>query len=254
MNLKCCSKCKQFKSLDCFSKCKKNKDGLRCRCRECSSIDNKKYFTENYDEIKKRGKIWRDAHRTELRARNKKYCEENHDKVIAYSRKFYQEHAKEENARVVKFRQEHREQSREYDRKYYKKCKEEGREYQQLHKEKAAQTKRNYYLRHKQECLERSKNWEKSHPEEYRCWHRNHEVRKINAPGNGITPEDWEYLLERDKKCLWCGTTHKLSLDHVIPLTKGGAHDISNAQVLCRSCNSKKNDRIMDFRVIQMEN
>lgn len=35
------------------------------------------------------------------------------------------------------------------------------------------------------------------------------------------------------------------TLDHVIPLSKGGAHDYENVQCLCRSCNSIKSDRIV---------
>ena len=36
--------------------------------------------------------------------------------------------------------------------------------------------------------------------------------------------------------------------DHVIPLIKGGAHDISNIQPLCSLCNIWKGLKIIDFR------
>lgn len=48
-------------------------------------------------------------------------------------------------------------------------------------------------------------------------------------------------VFERDKyRCVRCGTHLDLSVDHIIPESKGGAHDLSNFQTLCRSCNSKK--------------
>ncbi len=46
----------------------------------------------------------------------------------------------------------------------------------------------------------------------------------------------------QEGKCAHCKIEAKLTLDHIIPLAKGGMHDRSNAQLLCRSCNSSKND------------
>ncbi len=45
-------------------------------------------------------------------------------------------------------------------------------------------------------------------------------------------------------KCVQCGATSYLEFDHIIPYTKGGANTLANVQLLCRSCNLKKSDRI----------
>ena len=43
--------------------------------------------------------------------------------------------------------------------------------------------------------------------------------------------------------CVKCGSTKDLTLDHIISLANGGTNDASNAQVLCRKCNSQKGMR-----------
>ena len=45
------------------------------------------------------------------------------------------------------------------------------------------------------------------------------------------------------EKCLACGATEDITLDHIVPVCKGGKNEIDNLQPLCKSCNSKKNDK-----------
>lgn len=54
------------------------------------------------------------------------------------------------------------------------------------------------------------------------------------------------------KTCLYCGAkfsdTCKPTLDHLIPLVKGGSHSAANLAVCCLSCNSSKGSRdFFDF-------
>jgi len=43
--------------------------------------------------------------------------------------------------------------------------------------------------------------------------------------------------------CIYCGSTDHLSLDHIIPVSKGGPDEGSNLVWACRSCNSSKGDK-----------
>lgn len=53
-----------------------------------------------------------------------------------------------------------------------------------------------------------------------------------------------KHLLGLKSGCQSCGTTRDLTLDHHVPLAKGGTNAIENlGTVLCRSCNSRKGSR-----------
>lgn len=48
--------------------------------------------------------------------------------------------------------------------------------------------------------------------------------------------------------CLRCGSRDRLTVDHVIPESKGGNASLDNLQTLCHSCNSWKSVKTIDFR------
>lgn len=49
---------------------------------------------------------------------------------------------------------------------------------------------------------------------------------------------------ERDQyRCVECGTHIDLTLDHVNPVSLGGASTLENLATMCRSCNSRKGAR-----------
>ena len=43
-----------------------------------------------------------------------------------------------------------------------------------------------------------------------------------------------------DYKCAYCGSEHNLSLDHIVPRSKGGSNHINNVLCACVSCNADK--------------
>lgn len=56
-------------------------------------------------------------------------------------------------------------------------------------------------------------------------------------------------LLKRGSICKICGnkmSADKLTLDHIIPLAKGGTWEMSNLQLACYQCNQEKSDNYVD--------
>ncbi|MBQ5923219.1 MAG: HNH endonuclease [Alistipes sp.] len=45
-------------------------------------------------------------------------------------------------------------------------------------------------------------------------------------------------------RCVYCGATENLHLDHIIPFSCGGATSVENLQLLCQKCNLEKSNKI----------
>jgi len=62
-----------------------------------------------------------------------------------------------------------------------------------------------------------------------------------------------EQLIERDgAACVWCGRVlwrRDLTLEHVVPRSRGGHMVAENALVACRSCNRRRGSRPVDAYV-----
>jgi len=57
-----------------------------------------------------------------------------------------------------------------------------------------------------------------------------------------------------ENKCQYCGVTRNLTIDHVIPKSKGGDDSWENLVVACVSCNTKKGNKLLentDMRLIK---
>ena len=79
--MKLCSKCKQFKPLECFGKDKRSKSGLRSQCKQCEKIYEK---TRDHNKQREYYKKYRQENRDKERARFQNWKENNPDKYKSY--------------------------------------------------------------------------------------------------------------------------------------------------------------------------
>lgn len=54
---------------------------------------------------------------------------------------------------------------------------------------------------------------------------------------------EWVREMENASQCIYCGSREKLTVDHMIPTSRGGPDHPDNAVMACASCNSSKGDR-----------
>lgn len=56
-----------------------------------------------------------------------------------------------------------------------------------------------------------------------------------------------KYIYGRDGCCLRCGRKDYLTIDHILPVSRGGTWDVYNLQTLCGPCNVWKGSKHISY-------
>lgn len=122
------------------------------------------------------------------------------------------------------------------DKAYYEKNKDRWKEYEIKRRQspdfrrKISETQKRWYLRNK---------------EQKNVWTRNRRA-KIKGLMGTHTKQDVLNLLRLQKSlCIYCRIDigKSFHVDHIMPVSAGGHNDVSNLQLLCKTCNLKKNNK-----------
>ena len=118
-----------------------------------------------------------------------------------------------------------------------------------LNKDRIRENNAARYQRDKERICARNEAYRRANPEASRA--RVHKRRTLKTKAGGAyTAAEWFTLcFAVGFKCLCCGETKILEPDHVVPVSRGGSSWLHNIQPLCESCNTKKNNKIIDFRI-----
>ena len=117
-------------------------------------------------------------------------------------------------------------------------------------KANAKYREQNHELRLNIERSSRAKNKEKNKPlKNARQSVRN---RLVSDSKYVIIYKDLKRIYQ--EPCFNCGNTENQSLDHRIPLSRGGEHKIGNMMTLCQSCNASKSSKtIMEWKLAKIK-
>ncbi len=70
-------------------------------------------------------------------------------------------------------------------------------------------------------------------------------TRYVYVPYRGVVPPTRRTVLQRDRhRCAYCDGTAD-TVDHVLPRSRGGAHEWTNVVAACTRCNHRKADRLL---------
>lgn len=127
------------------------------------------------------------------------------------------------------------------------KVREQGKQWEQKNRARRRSTRKKWREENPDKVSEYSLRWKKKYPEKANANTRRYQTQKY---GNETEPYDFKAICRFYKNtCLACGRTDvKLTVDHIVPISKGGGDVASNIQPLCQQCNSSKNDKHIDYR------
>ncbi len=107
---------------------------------------------------------------------------------------------------------------------------------------------REWYRRNRERAMANVTAWVAANRDRRRAIARDFYAR-MRATGR-IEPVDWAGVLKRERgTCHICGEAigeADLTFDHVVPLSRGGAHSTDNIKLAHRSCNGRKGVRLVE--------
>jgi 5-methylcytosine-specific restriction endonuclease McrA len=115
-------------------------------------------------------------------------------------------------------------------------------------------SKKQTYISHKEKRIAYNQEWARNNRDKTRVYHRKHYAKnsielatKKRLRRVKISLEQWEMICNSyQNKCVQCEVelpANKLTIDHIIPHSLGGTHEINNLQPMCMRCNVLKGNR-----------
>lgn len=215
---KICKKCNNEHDVSFFNKNIRKKDGYDIYCKSCTREMSQKSYLKHIDKNKKRLKEYAKTQKSkEYKA---KWRRENKEKCSEYTAKY--RGVEENKEKLKKAREKQIERERLLSRERY-------------------WANPDYYR--KNNIKKRFNNIDRTRLNERISSHKRRELKRNNPLSEKYYFKDILELKEKqNNKCIYCFKSIKkdFHIDHIIPISKGGADSLLNIQILCPTCNVRK--------------
>ena len=225
--VKGCSACRVEKPVTEFYR---RPGGYHGRCKACQDAINKQRYDANPEKYRAKSREYARQHPEEHRARYERWAEANQERRLAYYREYNETHREE---RRTLDRVRHAKETPEFRAHWYR---------------RRVVYFRRYVAEHADRMAHNSREWRRRKPWMHAETQARRRACKFNAPRVEVIRR--LALIERDKwTCYLCQcicTVENVTLDHIVPLVRGGSHTADNLRVACRSCNARKGTKLLD--------
>lgn len=207
-------------------------DGLK-RCFICKEAPAEPRYSYCAPCKKEKLKAWRLANREHVLSYASAYHKRNYEKNKARA-----------HVRLIEWRKQNGARQRAINARYFS-------------TEKARATKRAYCAANKDQYRRMARRWKEANRErvrssnaKYRATERGrstqaaHKHRRRGA-GNITSASVRDVLREANGMCAWCSAVNvKITVDHVIPIARGGTNERGNLVGACLDCNVSRGKRL----------
>lgn len=224
---KVCTRCARSRPRSAFSRRAAMRDGLRSQCKACDATD-------------------RQDHRTGIAETRRRWRQENRDKEREAERRRYARNVERERERKRAWALANPEKVREIKRRTrlanIDKVRERIRQWRETNAQWMREYSRAYRAENHAEVLARMKAWRDANPEQVKAHADLRRARLLGALTVPFSPDQLAQRLSMFAGCWICGGPKEV-VDHVKPISKGGAHVLANLRPACAFCNGSKKDR-----------
>lgn len=238
--LKRCSSCKGILPIDNFYKDKSIADGYSVTCIECASNYHsirKERFTVNSVNLSLT-KICKQCNeeKTYEDFYPKVGCKDNISTICKECHKM----------NMAEYRLNHPEVMLEYRKNNKESLSRKSNEYNKANREHVTKVYREYRRRNKEYFREYDKRRYHNNPEPRKALSAVGRSRRKNAEGIFTYTDIAKLFFKQQGKCVYCGEelVKGQHIDHIMPLSKGGTNWPDNLQLLCPTCNLRKNAKL----------
>ena len=109
--------------------------------------------------------------------------------------------------------------------------------------ERSREIKKKYTDNNKEKISKRKSEYYKNNPDKWRIYVSKRRALLKGAETNHISDKEISTLYA--SPCFYCGATDNITMEHLIPLSRGGRHSIGNLAPMCEGCNKSKNGKLL---------
>lgn len=214
--------------------------------KEAQRAYEKAWREKNRDKLRAQHKAWSEANRDKKLAATLRYQARHPEKTIATRRATYANHKESLLEKSNLWKAQHPERVKAWDKARRERLKNDP-----VAHERRKENYRNSYRLRRDKIIAnvkayREKNWNKI-LEWSRISALRRRARLANAAGT-FTQEQWQARYDYyGGRCAYCRcelAINEAHIDHVIPVSKGGANWPSNLVPACESCNKSKQTKL----------
>lgn len=223
-----CPRCELPKPIDLFSKTKSGK--FKFCCSPCLKEYKKERYRKNPTKALESAKKWAEDNREKYKENQDRYREENREKLRLDAIEY-----RKINKIVIQEKDKIRNQTPE--RKNY-----------HINNINKRMSNDPIYRRYRLDQVKGYvRNWQRANPMYMTLASHKRRVRLYKNGGSTTQEEIKNLYIKQQGKCEYClvELNNKYDIDHLIPISKGGANSIFNLRLSCRSCNQSKGNKLI---------
>lgn len=150
---------------------------------------------------------------------NALYYDENREEILRDHKEYYRANRE----RILSYKKEH-----------YK-----------ANKEAILKKSKEYFECNKEEVLSKNREYCRKNPDRFSLYHNHRRINETVNGGSHTIKQRREKFLALGNVCYYCSIPGKMTVDHMIPISRGGTDNIDNIVPACTTCNCRKGNKTL---------